>query len=801
MVDFQGEIGQAETAQELGGRRIIEVCTEHLLLSSSAKTEATGNKHDTSFPAKFALHHHTDVICSRPLLSIVQSAFFGQCVCALAGRITRGYFCLYLAGTTMADESSKRSRTPVEDAVEADNDPHGTSESAPKRVKLEEHVPQDTRASERQKGVAPIKKEYLVDVHRTAQPAPEVDDDAAEAAGKNGQEATGGRGGKKTKGGQNHARQFGSSRDTIELCRSRAFVDESAPQVCRFGQGCKYTHDLRNYLESGKREDLATFDGVCPIWQAKGKCNAGWRCRFAGSHSKEIEHEDGQKELVLVANDHGNGHSKGDDEEDEGVGVVNAVSIGDKITLRKKKFPLKRSERYLEWLNIAIKAQEEADKKSGAARDARDANGGENTFEDPAQDGDKKHDNRARYIEPPFRASEKRRLYYGPETPVLAPLTTQGNMPYRRLCVSLGAQITWSEMAMGIPLLQGEKGEWALMKAHESETLPPRFSPTNIVRDYDHSKDSKFGAQIAANKPWLALKTAEILTTLCPNLRAIDLNCGCPIDLVCRQGAGSALLDTPGKLEKVLRGMNAVSKDVPITVKIRMGTKDKFPTAEKLCTRLVIGGPDAQEIGEEPCGVAAITLHGRSKQQRYTRSANWEYIAECAALVKNLRRERATVTDTAHEPDARDLAPTINADGLPYFCGNGDILSHLDYNEHMQNSGVDSCMIGRGALVKPWIFEEIATNQYLDKSATERLTYVEQFCKHGMEYWGSDEIGVGTTRKFLLEWLSFSCRYVPLGLLEFLPPKFGDRPPAFKGRSELETLLSSSNYKDWIKIR
>jgi tRNA-dihydrouridine synthase 3 len=110
-------------------------------------------------------------------------------------------------------------------------------------------------------------------------------------------------------------------------------------------------------------------------------------------------------------------------------------------------------------------------------------------------------------------------------------------------------------------------------------------------------------------------------------------------------------------------------------------------------------------------------------------------------------------------------------------------------------------MIARGALIKPWIFEEIQTQQYLDKSASERLGYIEEFVRNGLDYWGSDEIGVGTTRRFLLEWLSFSCRYIPLGILEHLPPKFGDRPPAYKGRSDLETLLSSSNYKDWIKIR
>jgi hypothetical protein len=236
-------------------------------------------------------------------------------------------------------------------------------------------------------------------------------------------------------------------------------------------------------------------------------------------------------------------------------------------------------------------------------------------------------------------------------------------------------------------------------------------------------------------------------------------------------------------------------------VKIRMGTKDKKPTAEALCQRLILGGHEAQEQGEEPSGVAAITLHGRSRQQRYSRSADWDYIGECASLVSNLEKASAEVADTVREPDARDLSSSVKSNGLPYFCGNGDILSHIDYNNAVQHSGVDSAMIARGALIKPWIFEEIQSQQYLDKSASERLGYIEQFVRNGLEYWGSDEIGVGNTRRFLLEWLSFSCRYIPVGILEHLPPKFGDRPPAYRGRSDLETLLSSANYKDWIKIR
>lgn len=654
-------------------------------------------------------------------------------------------------------------------------------ESPNKRIKLD-HAPSEPDRPERQKGIAPIKKEYLVDVSTLKANAKtntqaQYDDDAAEAGGKAQEEVTGGRGGKKTKGGQNTARSFGSSNDAIRLCKSRAHANEFSPVTCSFGPKCKHEHDIRNYLKHGKREDMQTFNGKCPIFEQKGRCRDGWKCRWAGSHSKELEHEDGRKELVQIAKDESNGHAengKADEEEEDSLDVVNIVSNANKIILRKKNWPTPKSDKLITWLS-----------DSGG-----DGTKGEN---------EEKKDNSARYKEPPLRPSEKRRIYYGPETPVLAPLTTQGNLPYRRLCVELGAQVTWSEMAMGLPLLQGEKQEWALVKAHESELQPPAYYPKNIVHDYDNSKDIRFGVQMAANKPWLALKTTECLTSLCPSLRAIDLNCGCPIDLVFRTGAGSALLDAHGKLEKILRGMNTVSGETPITVKIRMGTKDKAPTAEKLCQKLILGGHEAQDMNLGPAGVAAITLHGRSRQQRYTRSADWEYIAECATLVKRLRAEHSQVLDTVREPDARDMPNT--PDGLPYFCGNGDILSHTDYNEHIEKAKVDSIMIGRGALVKPWVFEEIEKNQYLDKSATERLTYIEKFCRHGLEYWGADEMGVGNVRRFLLEWLSFACRYVPLGLLEYLPPKFGDRPPAFRGRSELETLLSSGNYKDWIKIR
>ena len=68
---------------------------------------------------------------------------------------------------------------------------------------------------------------------------------------------------------------------------------------------------------------------------------------------------------------------------------------------------------------------------------------------------------------------------------------------------------------------------------------------------------------------------------------------------------------------------------------------------------------------------------------------------------------------------------------------------------------------------------------------------LKDYVKFGLMHWGSDAQGVENTRRFLLEWLSFLCRYVPVGLLERLPARLNDRPPIYHGRSDLETLMVS----------
>ncbi|KAK2875049.1 tRNA-dihydrouridine synthase 3 [Arthroderma sp. PD_2] len=718
-----------------------------------------------------------------------------------------------------ASESQPSKGRPLETAADEDNK---NAEGPPsKRVKLDEETPaaaasKPENGPQRRRGLAPVKAEYLITLPKEdssipANDRPGRDDDEAEAAGYYDREEGDGKKGKNKRRekqkGKNTNRRFQRSQDEKGLCGTVTHNPEFSPKPCQYGDNCRFEHDLRKYLKEHKKEDLKNFGGICPVWEAFGVCSAGWRCRFVGSHMIERELEDGRKELVLVEDEEKKKKAVPDSSVRSSInaaelGVVNLVSTGDKQLMTRKKFPTPKADKLNDWINITSKELEERFHgrpfEDGEDTENKETNGkteengnGESAAKESSEE------NKARYTEPPFLPSEKRRLYFGPETPALAPLTTQGNLPFRRLCVELGAQFTYSEMAMSLPLIQGGKSEWALMKAHESEILPPTISPKQpVVKGYEHNRDLKFGAQIAANRPWQALKATEILTALCPHLRVIDLNCGCPIDMVYRDGAGSALLEHPSKLEKILRGMNSVSGEIPITAKIRMGTKDNYPTALKLAERLVIGGHESNELKQGPAGIGALTLHGRSRQQRYTREADWEYISECSALIKRLNAQSDEVADTVREPDER-LQP---AAGKVYFLGNGDCYSHIDYNNAITKSGVDSVMVARGALMKPWLFEEIQAGQYLDKSSSERLGYVERFVKHGLEAWGSDEHGIGTTRRFLLEWLSFTCRYLPIGVLEYLPPKINDRPPAWRGRDELETLLASDNYLDWIKI-
>lgn len=258
-------------------------------------------------------------------------------------------------------------------------------------------------------------------------------------------------------------------------------------------------------------------------------------------------------------------------------------------------------------------------------------------------------------------------------------------------------------------------------------------------------------------------KTAELINESC-KVDFIDINSGCPIDMVFKSGAGSALMDKPGKLVEMLSGMSSVI-DCALTLKIRTGIHDNKPTAHKLISKF------------QGLNLGLVTLHGRSRQQRYSKLADWSYIEDVCKLSEH----------------------------IPVF-GNGDAMNFEEYYGHLEESNVSGVMIGRGALIKPWIFKEIKEKKVYDISSNERLDILKEFGNYGMEQWGSDTMGINSTRRFMCEWLSFLCRYVPVGLLETRSDaKIGlqtmnDRPPVFTGRNELETLMASPLATDWIKL-
>lgn len=188
-----------------------------------------------------------------------------------------------------------------------------------------------------------------------------------------------------------------------------------------------------------------------------------------------------------------------------------------------------------------------------------------------------------------------------------------------------------------------------------------------------------------------------------------DLNIGCPIDLIFSQGAGSALIRRTNILESIVRSCSDVLKDTPFTVKTRTGIYSNKNVAHELVPKF------------ESWGASAVTIHGRSREQRYTKNSDWQYIEQCAKEAKSI--------------------PII---------GNGDILSYEDYLEIKKVAPtVSSVMIGRGALYKPWIFQEIKEQRHIDMSSNDRFEIMRKYVNYGLDHWGSDTKGVENTRRFV----------------------------------------------------
>ncbi|KAJ6587378.1 hypothetical protein B0H10DRAFT_2093936 [Mycena sp. CBHHK59/15] len=596
-------------------------------------------------------------------------------------------------------------------------------------------------------GTAQVKAEFLISANPTSAP----DDDAAEGAAED--TSAGGparvkltKAQKKAQTGMNKGRRFGKVRDELDLCFKIA-----TGGVCEFGDKCRNNHDMSGYL-AAKPQDLRlpqrdevkdlpiptstssemavdssepapapTFyrsKVICPIFEDTGECRFGFRCRFLNGHLR-----------------------------DDGSGIPELTRTKTKWLPIPRRYGVSKGAR-----GVRGEAKTETVPTAASlviAEPDQDMDSG-NLGAEPEPSADRIIVQRTGDAAPaaqidtpdvPTRFSEKKRLNWEGKT-YLAPLTTVGNLPFRRVCVDYGADITCGEMGLANSFLAGSREEWSLVRRHPSEKT--------------------FGVQLAGSKVLSLVSTAEVIAKECAGtVDFVDLNCGCPIDLVFKTGSGSALLDNVNRLGKIVFGMSRALGDIPVTVKLRTGVKDGKNTAHKLMPRL---GPEYN--------ASCITLHGRSRQQRYTKLADWDYIKECVDAVR------------AREAD-EDL-PRV-----PIF-GGGDCFSSQDYWSCVEQSGVDGVM--------PWIFTEIKERREWDISARERLGSIRNYAEYGITHFGSDTAGVNATRRYLCEALSFQYRYVPIGLLEHLPGRINDRAPAFRGRDELETLLASGDSRDWVKI-
>ncbi|KAJ3679837.1 hypothetical protein LUZ60_016115 [Juncus effusus] len=572
---------------------------------------------------------------------------------------------------------------------------------------------------------------------------------------------------------------------------------------CQYGDNCRFSHDLDAYIA----QKPADLEGKCPFDSEEKVCPYGITCRFLGTHvqkdpslsknmpsrkSHEINNfnKDLQKllwknkvkfpkadaQLKLLGLKQVNKKEKSESEADQAETDQENLKENDNLESENTEAEINeenlkendKSEEKCTFDEEDTKENVKTEEKSlfdGENMKGSDKTGEKSTLDEEITNENHKNEEKCTLDEesrplkkaksndleeitektttqveiiPKLQLRERKLIDFRGKL-YLAPLTTVGNLPFRKLCKQFGADITCGEMAMCNNLLQGQSSEWALLRKDQTEDL--------------------FGVQICGAFPDTVTKTVELIDDNC-EVDFVDINMGCPIDLVCNKGAGSALLTKPMRMKGVIQAASAVL-DKPLTVKVRTGY---FEGRNKI---------DSIVKDIHSWGASALTIHGRSRQQRYSKSADWDYIYKCAQ----------------NAPEGLSL------------IGNGDVCSFEDFNLHASRCArLDTYMIARGALIKPWLFTEIKEQRHWDISSAERFDILKDYVRFGLHHWGSDSKGVETTRHFLLEWLSYTYRYVPVGLLDVVPQKLNWRPPSYFGRNDLETLMASESAADWIRI-
>lgn len=243
---------------------------------------------------------------------------------------------------------------------------------------------------------------------------------------------------------------------------------------------------------------------------------------------------------------------------------------------------------------------------------------------------------------------------------VIAPMAGISNAAFRTIAHEFGAGLIYTEMISDKAICYSNK------KTMEMTQLAPDEHPI-AMQLFGHEEASM-------------IQAAQVLDKT--NCDVIDINMGCPVPKVVNNGEGSALLKNPNLIEEIVRKVSsAISK--PLTVKVRIGFENEPIDIVEIAKRI------------EDAGAAALAVHGRTRQQYYSGTADWDTI----------RRVKEAIA-----------IPVI---------GNGDVDSPLKAEALVKQTGCDAVMVGRAVRGNPWLFRELnhyfQTGELLERPSVEEI--------------------------------------------------------------------------------
>lgn len=270
---------------------------------------------------------------------------------------------------------------------------------------------------------------------------------------------------------------------------------------------------------------------------------------------------------------------------------------------------------------------------------------------------------------------------------VLAPMAGVTDLPFRKICRDMGAGLAICEM------VNANSELW------ETEKSQLRFT-------YD-GEVTPISAQIVGYDPTMMADAARFSVE--SGAEIIDINMGCPAKKVCKKAAGSALLQDEPLVAEILKAVVA-AVDVPVTLKIRTGWDRENKNAITIA-----------KIAED-IGIQALAVHGRTREDRFLGSAEYDTIA----MVKE-------------------------AISIPVIA-NGDIDSIEKAQKVLSHTKADAVMIGRAALGNPWLFRSLTEGKVYNPSVSERLNTVIEHIAALHEFYGAGK-GIRVARKHILWYL------------------------------------------------